>query len=93
LAAHCPSGRQAPDYLAEISSHIDARAPEPQAIVIDAGRFFEKSPWKPPAIAKEHLPLIAGINLAKWDPENLRKTLAKLIPGRAFFLAGPAVGI
>jgi hypothetical protein len=73
-------GEASPGYLAEISSHIEARAPEPRALVIDAGRFFEQSPWKPPAIAREHLPLVAAVHFAQWDQEELRKTLAKLTP-------------
>ncbi len=73
-------GEGSPEYLAEISSHIDAWAHDQRAVVLDAGRFFEKSPWKPPAITREHLPLVAAVHLAQWDRDELLKTLPKLTP-------------
>jgi pyruvate-formate lyase-activating enzyme len=73
-----PFAEAIPDYLHEISSNIDNWAQDGQALVIDAGRFFEESPWKPPSITKEHLPLILGINLRKWDTRKLREVLPKL---------------
>jgi sulfatase maturation enzyme AslB (radical SAM superfamily) len=73
-----PFAEVVPDYLNEISSNIDTWAQDSQALVIDASRFFEELPWKPPAIAQKHLPLVLGMNLSKWKTAKLREVLPKL---------------
>jgi pyruvate-formate lyase-activating enzyme len=72
-----PCGEVSADYLNEISVKINKYANGDRGIVIDASRFFEKSPWKPPSITKDHLPIVLAINLKEWDNENLLQVLTK----------------
>jgi pyruvate-formate lyase-activating enzyme len=77
-----PFGEVASDYLQEISAYIDGLGKDDQGVVIDASRFFEKSPWKPPAITNKHLPIILGIALNRWENKQLVKLLRKLSPAK-----------